>query len=561
MKLKAALALSLCLFASAALQAQTTFTDPANLRGERVRPHDGRELPVDQGASGLQQLLRKLNTRASILNIVAHPDDEDGGMLAFYSRGLGARVADLSLTRGEGGQNAMTGDFEDALGLLRTQELLASDRYPGIDQMFGTEVDFGFSKTKEEAFAKWTHDRVLYDAVRAIRLYRPLVITATFIGGVTDGHGQHQVSGQIAQEAFVAAADPKVFPEMIAEGILPWKALKIYARVPMQSISSQGLFDYATGQYTPAKFTNYVTGEVTTTQPSVDVVVHEGKPDPLLDGKSYVQFARIGLGMQKSQIGPGVRNAPGGTFDVSYHRYGSHVTNQSAHEDSFFDGIDTSIRGIASLAPHAPPTLASFLEVIASELDDIISALNNPERSPRTALLLADDLHRLDAVLQQMEATPADSSFSAEESEDLLHELRVKRVQFNDALVCALGLSLSVETPSANQTEGNHVTAVHMRVNLSRPMPFGIDPYTNTSKPVTLAYRGGRSVYEPRRRPRHRPPFPLPLPLSIPPMWSANSQPISLLPQSPTSFAATSNNPHTSCLTAICAMLQQPRPL
>ena len=94
------------------------FTDPANLRGERVKPHDGRELPIDQGARGLEQMLRKLNTRASLMLIVAHPDDEDGGMLTYYSRGLGARVAVLTLTRGEGGQNAMTGDFEDALGLL-----------------------------------------------------------------------------------------------------------------------------------------------------------------------------------------------------------------------------------------------------------------------------------------------------------------------------------------------------------------------------------------------------------------------------------------------------------
>ena len=66
----------------------------------------------------------------------------------------------------------------------------------GVDQFFGTEVDFGFSKTKEEAFAKWTHDRVLYDAVRAVRLYRPLVIASVFIGGPSDGHGQHQVAGR-----------------------------------------------------------------------------------------------------------------------------------------------------------------------------------------------------------------------------------------------------------------------------------------------------------------------------------------------------------------------------
>src|SRR6185312_14576060 len=143
----------------------------------------------------LAENLKKLSTRASLLMIVAHPDDEDGGMLTYESRGQGARVGMLTLTRGEGGQNVMSGDFDGALGLLRTQELLAADRYMGVDQMFGTEVDFGFTKTKEEAFAKWTHERVLYDAVRAVRLYRPLVVTSVFVGGVTDGHGQHQVSG------------------------------------------------------------------------------------------------------------------------------------------------------------------------------------------------------------------------------------------------------------------------------------------------------------------------------------------------------------------------------
>src|SRR6201996_9341701 len=222
MKLAASLTLAIL---AATASAQTTFKDPANLRGERVRPHDGRELAVDQGSRGLEQMLRRLNTRASLMLIVAHPDDEDGGMLTFYSRGMGARVASLTLTRGEGGQNAMTGDFEDALGLLRTQELLAAGRYMGVDQMFGTEVDFGFSKTKEESFSKWTHQRVLYDAVRAVRMYRPMVVTSVFVGGPTDGHGHHQVAGEMAQEVFDAAGDPKMFPEM---GLEPWSPMKVY---------------------------------------------------------------------------------------------------------------------------------------------------------------------------------------------------------------------------------------------------------------------------------------------------------------------------------------------
>ncbi|MGA7156139.1 MAG: PIG-L family deacetylase [Acidobacteriaceae bacterium] len=352
MKPTAPLALALCLnLPLVALSQQTLaklarFTDPANLAGERVTPLNGHELPIDKGALGLAELLRKLNTRASILNIVAHPDDEDGGMLTLYARGLGARVTDLSLTRGEGGQNFVTGDFEDALGLIRTQELLANDRYTGVTQLFGTEVDFGFSKTREEAFQKWTHERVLYDAVRAIRIIRPLVITATFIGNVTDGHGQHQVSGEIAQEAFKAAADPNVFPELTAEGILPWQALKVYARVPFASIDSKGVYDYATNEYVPARFTNYVTGAVTTTKPPANITVPEGDTDPLLTAAaanasdipatlaaapttplSYMQFARIGLSLQRSQISRNMTLPTSGAHNSGYTLYGSVLCN------------------------------------------------------------------------------------------------------------------------------------------------------------------------------------------------------------------------------------------
>ena len=213
-------------------------------------------IPANKGVQALEQSLIKLRTRASLLMIVAHPDDEDGGMLTYESRGHGVRTGTLTLTRGEGGQNLMSADFDDALGLVRTQELLAADRYLGVDQMFGTEVDFGFSKTKEEAFAKWTHERVLYDAVRAVRLYRPLVVTSVFEGGPTDGHGQHQVSGEMAQEVFNAAGDPKVFPEM---GLEPWSPVKVYARVPFARVSNGQMYDYATNKSIPARFYNYVT--------------------------------------------------------------------------------------------------------------------------------------------------------------------------------------------------------------------------------------------------------------------------------------------------------------
>jgi LmbE family N-acetylglucosaminyl deacetylase len=409
--------------------------DPANLKGERPTPRTGLELPIDQGAAGLQQTLLKLHTRASLMMIVAHPDDEDGGMLTYEVRGHGVRAAMMTLTRGEGGQNLMTGDFNDALGLIRTQELLAADRYFGTDQMFGTEVDFGFSKTKEETLTQWGYDRVLYDAVRAVRLYRPLVVTSVFVGGPTDGHGHHQVSGQMAQEVFTAAADPKVFPEM---GLEPWAPLKVYARVPFAQASKEGIFDYATGKYVPVRFYNYVTKVWTDAVPQANVTIHEGEYSNKL-GMTYVQFAREGLALQKTQIGAGIRVPPAGAFDVGYTRYGSRVTT-SDNEKSFFDGIDTSIEGIAKLAPGKSLPRGS-LENIARLVDEAVAGYSAKDPA-KIAPLLAEGLKATRTLIAEVGSA---RNLTPREVTDIRHELLIKQAQFELALAQALGISFRAE--------------------------------------------------------------------------------------------------------------------
>ena len=424
--------------------AQIKDDDPANLKGERVSATDRKPLEVDRGAKGLEGMLKKLATRASLLMIVAHPDDEDGGMLTYVSRGLGARTGMLTLTRGEGGQNVMSGDFNDALGLVRTRELLAADQYLGVDQMFGTEVDFGFSKTKEEAFSQWTHERVLYDAVRAVRLYRPLVLTSVFLGAPTDGHGQHQVSGEMAQKVFNAAADPRVFPEM---GLPVWAPLKVYGRMPFSQVSANGMFDYATGKTVPVRFEDYVSGKVTSAGPKPTVMVPEGEASSPL-GMTYVQFARRGLALQKSQIGGGVRLAPAGRFDVGYTRYGSRVGGKET-EESFFDGMDVSLPGIAELAPSISDVQRDGLVGALKQIDGIVEkaiATFDAKQPAKIAPLLGDGLGVLDELIAQVEAQ---HGVVERERYDVLHELRVKRVQFNEALVDALGLALQAQVAPA----------------------------------------------------------------------------------------------------------------
>src|SRR5438874_876122 len=239
------------------------------------------EIPANRGSAALWQSLKKLHTRASLIMVTAHPDDEDGGMLAYESRGEGTRVALLTLNRGEGGANVMSPDYFDALGLVRTMELLSAGRYYGVDQYWTRVIDYGFSKTKAESIGRWTHDRVLADVVRVVRTVRPLVITSVFVGGPSDGHGNHQTAGAMAQEVFKAAGDPKMFPEQIQAGLRAWQPLKDYARAP----------GGRRGEAAPV---------------TVSVEIPQGNYDSVL-GQSYAQISREGLGFQKSQNGgPGI---------------------------------------------------------------------------------------------------------------------------------------------------------------------------------------------------------------------------------------------------------------
>ena len=403
-------------------------------------------LPEDRGQAALEQTLKRLGTTASVMMIVAHPDDEDGALLTYLSRGLGVRATLFTLTRGEGGQNAMSADTYDALGLIRTNELLKSGEYYGVHQLWGTEADFGFSKTQEESFARWGHDRVLYDAVLAVRRERPQVIVATFSGGVTDGHGQHQVSGEISQEVFKAAADPNVFPDQLKDGLQPWQPLAVYSMVPFAPITQKGMFDYATGKWAPARFHNYVTGQWTTGAPSADVTIPVGEWDTVL-GRSYTQIAREGWGMQKSQNG-GANPSLSGPGNSRYHLWavapaartspaGAQETGTSLFHNAQVN-IDTSIAGLAFLVPGNPP------EWLSTGLRHINTAMKqfNSRRNGQTGIAVAEILEPIYRQTLDLRAKVEGSSLETQARASLLFELDAKIAQFQSALADLLGLDM-----------------------------------------------------------------------------------------------------------------------
>jgi LmbE family N-acetylglucosaminyl deacetylase len=360
----------------------------------------------DDGIAGAWHKLRKLQTTASVMHTTAHPDDEHGGVLAWLSRGQGARVSLMTLTRGESGDNAIGPELFDALGLLRTEELALADRYYGVDQQyFGTVVDYGFSKRLDETLEKWGRERALADLVRVIRMERPQVIVSRFQGNARDGHGNHSAAGLLSREAFARAGDANAFPDQIAGGLRPWQPLKLY----MGGVREQ---------------------EDWTLQ------IDAGAYDPAY-GESYAGLARMGLAFQRSQNGGRVGSQTGPA--VSYYKRldsrvaGLRVGSGQApdREQSFFDGIDTTIPGLyRTLQREIPAGAAALLTAIDREIGAAVGAFSVSQPSA-SAPALARALSATRAAARTLGRDP-----------DVAHVLAIKEQQIADAMHAVLGIRL-----------------------------------------------------------------------------------------------------------------------
>lgn len=274
------------------------------------------------GTAEIKQALGKLNVVGSVLMIAAHPDDENTAVLALFARGRKLETGYLSLTRGEGGQNYIGSEQGDRLGVIRTEELLAARQIDGAQQFFTSAIDFGFTKTPEEAMAKWGRDRVLGDVVWTIRRFRPDVIILRFSGTPRDGHGQHQASAILGREAFSAAADPARFPEQLKD-VEVWQAKRlmwnVFAFTPEQE-----------------KEANTMGGKIE---------IDTGAFDPVL-GYSYGEIAGMSRSMHRSQaMGSSERKGAQKQFLVT-------IAGDAPKKD-VFEGIDITwnrIPGAASIA-------------------------------------------------------------------------------------------------------------------------------------------------------------------------------------------------------------------
>ncbi len=378
------------------------------------------------GVAGLLQKLQALRTTASLLYVAAHPDDEDSALIARLTRGDHVRTAYLSLNRGEGGQNIIGLELFEALGVIRTEELLQARALDGGSQFFTRAFDYGFSKTLVEAQEKWDEEAILGDVVRAIRTFRPLIVAARFSGTPADGHGQHQFAGYITPLAFEAAADPTRFPEQIAEGLRPWQAKKLY----------QGQTFRDTGVDYPLE-------------------VDTGRYDPML-GRSYFEIAMYGRSQHKSQQ-MGVLELRG-RHASRLRLVESHVAPVGPTDESLFDGIDTSVTGLGRVAGMPRGVLRAELQAInraslraMRDFDALAPSVVAPA--------LAEGLTAVRTARAALRA--ADFDAAARFDADFL--LARKAAQFEAALVQAVGLVVDVlsdrETVVPGETVGVVVNA------------------------------------------------------------------------------------------------------
>jgi LmbE family N-acetylglucosaminyl deacetylase len=400
--------------------------------------------PYNEGAAGLIQKLERLTTTASAIHTGAHPDDEDSALLARLARGDHARVAYLALNRGEGGQNVLGPEFYEALGVIRTEELLQARALDGAEQFFTRVVDFGYTVNMAETERKWGgRDVPLADMVRVIRLFRPLVVASRFSGTAADGHGNHQLAGALTPLAVKAAADPTQFPEQLKDGLRPWQVKKLY--VGMR---------FGPNQPDPPTIT-----------------VPTGVLDAAL-GRTYAQIAAEGRSQHKTQeMGGALLHGPQSTAL----RLVESVAARVDKERSVFDGIDTSMAGLATLAGLPAGSLQPQLAVMDAAAREALEQVDVRQPS-RILPTLARGLAAATSARAAVAGLAASPESQAEAVFLLDHEIG----QYEQAMLHASGVHVEALATSETVVAGGEVS-----VSVRAFVPEGSD-VTVTAPTLTL---------------------------------------------------------------------------
>jgi LmbE family N-acetylglucosaminyl deacetylase len=390
----------------------------------------------------LAESIYRLPIYVSVLHTAAHPDDENNSLLAYLARGVFARTAYLSLTRGDGGQNRIGPELFEALGVIRTEELLAARRVDGAEQFFTRAYDFGFSKSADETLAKWGREEVLEDIVRVIRTFRPDVIISRFSGTPVDGHGHHQAAGILTREAFFAAADANRFPQHIAAGLPPWQAAKLFwneFRSSRRAAPAEG---------------------------SREVTVDLGAYSPLLE-KTYYQLGVSAQNLHRSQLPPrlprqGERLDGFRRLDVE----GSGIS------DNLFDGMNLSLVRVADGVPEGSAASQS-LRVELQEIQAVAEAAVEHFR-PRSPSTIVPLLWQGYARIRRVRKTLPSWDVEALAAGRIDYALAVKEQEFRTAMERSLGLEIEAVAASPSAVHGGTLAVIVSMINYSSH-PIALD--------------------------------------------------------------------------------------
>jgi LmbE family N-acetylglucosaminyl deacetylase len=377
--------------------------------------------------AAIQQELRSFGAVGSVLHIAAHPDDENTQLITYFARGRGYRTAYLSLTRGDGGQNEIGPEFDEKLGVARTQELLAARRLDGGRQYFTRAIDFGFSKNAEETLQFWDRDQVLADVVRVIRTFRPDVIVTRFSPGSSGStHGHHTASGILGVEAFKLAGDPKAYPEQLAQGLTVWQPKRVVLNGGGPGRGGEG----ATGAT--------VRGDIGGNDPVT------GESFAAIAGRSRAMHITQGFGNAGGRGGAGGPNVQSFT-----------VLGGEPAEKDIFDGVDTTwarYPGGAEIGRLADEAIAQFKTDDPAASVPAILAIRK-----RLIALGAREASADSSFVQKLPRTPADELKPSE-----VPVLSDKLAQLTRILQACLGLKIQTITSIAEATPGE---TIKLRLN------------------------------------------------------------------------------------------------
>lgn len=399
----------------------------------------------ERGAAALAETIRGLGVTTRVLMIGAHPDDEDTQLITWLARGHRVETAYLSLTRGDGGQNIIGNELGEALGLIRTGELLAARRVDGGRQYFTRAYDFGFSRSAEETFGHWDRELLLRDVVSVVRAFRPHIIVSVFSGTPADGHGHHQVAGILARDAFDLAGDTVRLPPRATSDLGAWEALKFYRG---QRFRPQG----------------------------ATLRMNVGAYNPVL-GRSYAEIAGESRSQHRSQAFGALqpRGVRWGYVRLEASRIKS--VPAGAEETTLFDGITPGWTRFAAMA--LPPVVRAVIDSLdrSAALAERMLDVRNPAG---VTAPLADHVTR---VRTAFDAVGGD----ADGSVCLIVRVAMCGGSHGD-LVTSLGVELRRAEAALLEAAGVAVEANAARgtVAVGDSLPVAIEVYNRGATPVVV---------------------------------------------------------------------------